>query len=99
MPPEQQKSFAFLFPLQLATSAFVNTLITSIIVTLLFRHRRMLLQVLGKEQQLPLLNIVTILTESAALVVFADIAVIVTVTRFNSVGAMVSQPWNFVQVN
>lgn len=99
VPLERQGPFAILFPLQLGTSAFVNTLITSIIVTLLFQHRRMLIRMIGKEQQLPLLNIVTILIESAALIVFVDIAVIVTVTSFNSIGDMVSQVWNFVQVS
>lgn len=99
VPPERQGPFAILFPLQLGTSVLVNTLITSIIVALLFRHRRMMIRLVGGEQQLPLLNIMTILTESAALIVFMDIAVIVTVTSFNSVGDLVTQSWNYVQVN
>jgi hypothetical protein len=93
------RELVVLFPLQLGVSMFLNTIITSIIVTLLFRHRRMLIRVFGRDQQLPLPNIMTILIESAALIVIMDIAVIVTVSAFGSVGDMLSQVWNFVQVN
>lgn len=85
--------------MQLGTSVLLNTLITSIIVALLFRHRRVLIRMFGNEQHIPILNIMTILTESAALILFMDIAVIVTVCAFKSVGDAVSQVWNFVQVN
>lgn len=40
----------------------------------------MVINTFGREQQLPLLNIMTILVESAALAVFADIVMIATVT-------------------
>lgn len=97
--PKSRAPLAILFPLQLGISVFLNTLITSTIVTLLFLHRRMMIRVFGNEQHLPLLNIATILIESAALIVFVGIAEIVTVTAFHSVGDMVSQVWTFIQVN
>lgn len=97
--PKSRAPLAILFPLQLSISVFLNALITSIIVTLLFLHRRMMIRTFGNEQYLPLLNIATILIESAALIVFMGIAEIVTVTAFHSVGDMVSQVWTVVQVN
>src|SRR5690349_7796618 len=97
--PEHKGFLAVLFPIQLGISLFLSTLITSIIVTLLFRHRRMLIRMFANQQHLPLLNIVTILTESAALIVFVDTAVIVTLCAFKSVGDLVSQVWIFAQVS
>lgn len=98
--PKSQAFLLIFFPLQLGLSVLLNTLITSIIVTLLFRHRRMVINTFGREQQLPLLNIMTILVESAALVVFADIVMIATVTLTkSSSGDLVSQIQTLVQVN
>lgn len=97
--PKSRAILSILFPSQLGISLFLNTLITSIIVTLLFRHRRMMTRIFGNEQQAPLLNTATILIESAALIVIMGIVEIVTVTAFHSVGDMVSQVWAFVQVN
>lgn len=98
-PPQRQGFLPVLFPIYLGTSAFLNALITSIIVCLLFRHRRMMIQAFGREQQLPLLNIIVILVESAAFIVIVDILVIVSITSLHSVGDMVSQMWNVVQVS
>ncbi len=97
-PPQNQAFLGTLFPIHLGISAFLNTLITSIIVGLLFRHRRMMVQSFGHEQRLPLLNIMAVLVESAALIVVVDIVVIVGITSLGSVGEMVSQIWNVVQV-
>ena len=97
--PKSREALAVLFPSQLGISLFLNTLITSIIVALLFLHRRMMIQVFGSEQHVPLLNIATILIESAGLIVIVGIVEIVTVTAVHSVGDMVSQVWAFVQVN
>ncbi len=99
-PLESHRFLPILFPLQLGISVFLNTLITSVIVTLLFRHRRMIVRTFGREQHLPLLNIMTILTESAALIVFADIVMIVTVCMpQSSSGDLVSQVQTLVQVS
>lgn len=59
----------------------------------------MMIQAFGHEQQVPLLNIIVILVESAALIVIVDIVVIVSIVSLRSVGEMVSQIWNVVQVN
>lgn len=98
-PPQKQTFLAIIFPVYLGISAFLNVLITSIIVCLLFRHRRMMIRAFGHEQHLPLLNIMVILVESAALIVVVDILVIVSIISLRSVGEMVSQVWCVIQVN
>ncbi|KAF7761264.1 hypothetical protein Agabi119p4_10673 [Agaricus bisporus var. burnettii] len=62
-----------LLPVQYGISGFLNALITVCIVILILRHRRATLDAFGGSHQMPYLNIMTVLIESASLVVVIDI--------------------------
>ncbi|XP_006457023.1 hypothetical protein AGABI2DRAFT_122896 [Agaricus bisporus var. bisporus H97] len=62
-----------LLPLQYGISGFLNALVTICIIVLILRHRRATLEAFGENHQMPYLNVMTMLIESASLVVVIDI--------------------------
>lgn len=93
------KHLRVIFPLLFGISALLNTLITSIIVILLFRYRRMVVRAVGEGHQLPFLRIIPVVVESAALIVFIDVFVIVATICFGTVGYLATQLWIHGQVS
>lgn len=81
---------------QIAISLFLNVTISTSILSLLFRYRNMVTRVFGKDSGKVYLNTMTILVESASLIVMMDVFVIATV-RGNIGGYVSFQMWVHVQ--
>lgn len=96
---KRDKFGQILILVQFGTSLFLNTIISSSLVILLLRHRNRFVRVFGKGQgQSTLyLNILTVLIESAGVIIVVDVFAIATIA-LAPVGNVAFQLWVHTQV-
>ncbi|KAJ3565530.1 hypothetical protein NP233_g7577 [Leucocoprinus birnbaumii] len=81
-----------LLVVQLGISLCLNVIISTNIGVLLLHYRRLIVRVLGSSSGQPYLNVMTILIESAALIVIVDIFALATILT-GPVGLVAVQMW------
>ncbi|KAF5346829.1 hypothetical protein D9756_010560 [Leucocoprinus leucothites] len=81
----------------LGISLFLNIIISSSIVLLLFHYRRMLMRLFGGESGKSYLNLMTILVESASLIILSDVLTLAAVLRQTTILYIPMQTWSQIQ--
>ncbi|KAF9443775.1 hypothetical protein P691DRAFT_678842 [Macrolepiota fuliginosa MF-IS2] len=82
--------------LQFGISLFLNTLISLYIILLLLQQRRLMVQTFGRDGPLPYIDVLTVLVESAGLILVIDTFAICTIA-FSPLGNVAFQLWLHLQ--
>ncbi|EKM74754.1 hypothetical protein AGABI1DRAFT_132873 [Agaricus bisporus var. burnettii JB137-S8] len=85
-------------PFQYSVTGFLNTLITACIVILILRYRCAAREAFGENHEMPYLSIMTVLIESASLVVVIDVLAAVGYSQ-GVLGNIATQVWVPMQVS